>query len=261
MLIDVTDDEHAMVRVHKLSKRFGGTQVLHDVSLTVRRGAVVCIIGPSGSGKTTLIRCINNLESPDAGLVLVDSKVVGFRVEENELHVSNRRELSDVLSDIGFVFQSFNLFPNMTARENIMLGPRRVKKVAKDEAGALADRLLAQVGLQGKGSRYPAQLSGGEQQRVSIARALAMEPKLILFDEPTSALDPEVSGDVLGVMRGLARGGMTMVIVTHEIMFAREVADEIVFMADGRIVEVGPPGELLALPREERTKAFLARVL
>jgi polar amino acid transport system ATP-binding protein len=250
-----------MVVLHRVRKRYNGVEVLREVSLVVDSGSVVCIVGPSGAGKTTLLRCINHLERPDSGVVLVDSQMVGYRFAGGEVREADSKDLCRVRGQIGMVFQRFNLFPHMTALQNVMCGPLRVKKCKKDEAKLIARGLLAQVGLAGKEDRYPVQLSGGEQQRVAIARALAMEPKLMLFDEPTSALDPETVGEVLAVMHDLARAGMTMVIVTHEIGFAREAADEMVFMDDGVIVETGRPAELIAGAREVRTRDFLASVL
>jgi polar amino acid transport system ATP-binding protein len=250
-----------MLSVQHVHKRFGPTEVLHDVSLEVGTGKVVCLIGPSGAGKSTLLRCINHLERPDRGHVLVAGQLVGYRRSGHKLYEVKESEICASRARIGMVFQSFNLFPHMTAVENIALSPVVVGKRDRASAKALAVSLLERVGLAAKGGRYPSELSGGEQQRVAIARALAMDPKLVLFDEPTSALDPELVGDVLAVMAGLARDGMTMVVATHEIQFAREVADEVVFMAGGRIVEVGHPKDILVSPREERTQAFLRRIL
>jgi len=251
----------ALVRIVDVHKSFGSLEVLRGVSLDVQRGEVVCVIGPSGSGKTTLVRCINHLERIDAGRIYVDGTLVGYReragrlVEESDAIVSRRRQ------DIGMVFQRFNLFPHLTALENITIGPVRVQRRAKAEAEAEALQLLARVGLADKINTYPSQLSGGQQQRVAIARALAMRPAVLLFDEPTSALDPETVGEVLDVMRELAQGGMTMIVVTHEMGFAREVADRVVMMDDGVIVEEGPADALFSNPAQERTKAFLRAIL
>lgn len=250
-----------MVVARSLSKHFGPTQVLKDVSLEVDLGKVVCIIGPSGAGKSTFLRCINHLEKPDAGFVMVDSQLVGYRRVGNSLHEVNPRELCTMRASIGMVFQRFNLFQHMSALENVSRAPRLVRKLSTGESRSRAMAMLERVGLAGKENRHPSQLSGGEQQRVAIARALAMEPKVMLFDEATSALDPELVGEVLAVMRRLAQDGMTMLVVTHEIGFAREVADEVVFMDGGMIVERGSPAEILWAPSHMRTKNFLARVL
>ena len=222
---------------------------------------VVCILGPSGSGKSTFLRCINHLEKIDAGRLWVDGELVGYRQSGARLYELRESEVARERSQIGMVFQRFNLFAHMTALENVIEAPIRVKKVPRDEAVKRAKALLDRVGLADKLETYPSQLSGGQQQRVAIARALAMQPKLMLFDEPTSALDPELVGDVLDVMRRLAKDGMTMVVVTHEIGFAREVGDTVVFMDDGVVVETGNPREVFANPRQERTRAFLAKVL
>jgi polar amino acid transport system ATP-binding protein len=247
--------------VQGLHKRYGSVEVLHDVALDVAQGQVACLIGPSGAGKSTLLRCINHLERPERGRVSVSGDLVGYRRVGSALHEMNEAQICDARTRIGMVFQQFNLFPHMTALQNICLAPvvasHRDRKLVK----ASAMELLGRVGLEHKAGRYPAQLSGGEQQRVAIARALAMEPMLVLFDEPTSALDPELVGEVLSVMTDLARSGMTMVVATHEMQFAREVANQVVFMDEGRIVEQGPPSELFTSPREERTRAFLSRVL
>jgi polar amino acid transport system ATP-binding protein len=222
---------------------------------------VLCLIGPSGSGKTTFLRCINHLEQITAGRLYVDGTLVGYAERNGRLHELHPREAARQRRDIGMVFQHFNLFPHMTALQNVIEAPTRVKRQDKERAVAAARRLLDQVGLADKERSYPAQLSGGQQQRVAIARALAMEPKLMLFDEPTSALDPELVGEVLDVMKQLAQGGMTMIVVTHEMGFAREVGDQLVFMDGGVVVESGAPREVLANPRHERTKAFLSKVL
>jgi polar amino acid transport system ATP-binding protein len=250
-----------MVRANGVHKNFGALTVLKGIDLTVQRGEVMCLVGPSGSGKTTFLRCINHLERVNAGRLYVDGVLVGYEERGNKLHELHPREAAKQRRDIGMVFQHFNLFPHMTALENITEAPIRVKKQPKDKAVANAKRLLDQVGLGEKAKAYPAQLSGGQQQRIAIARALAMDPKLMLFDEPTSALDPELVGEVLDVMKELARGGMTMVVVTHEMGFAREVADQLVFMDDGAVVEMGAPLDVLNSPRELRTKAFLSKVL
>jgi polar amino acid transport system ATP-binding protein len=250
-----------MVLSRGVHKRFGRTEVLKGIDLEVPRGTVCCVIGPSGSGKSTFLRCINHLEKIEAGRLSVDGQLVGYAEHNGRLHELREREVARRRRDIGMVFQHFNLFPHLTARENIMEAPIRVRRTPRDETRHLADQLLARVGLAGRADSYPAQLSGGQQQRVAIARALAMGPKLMLFDEPTSALDPELVGEVLEVMKGLAKDGMTMIVVTHEMGFAREVGDMMVFMDDGVIVEAGPPRDLLARPQQERTRAFLSRVL
>jgi polar amino acid transport system ATP-binding protein len=250
-----------MVNAIEVHKSFGALDVLKGITLSVQPGEVMCLVGPSGSGKTTFLRCINHLEQVTAGRLYVDGVLVGYEERGDKLHELHPREAARQRRDIGMVFQHFNLFPHMTALENIIEAPTRVKKRPKEEAIATARRLLAQVGLDGKEKAYPAQLSGGQQQRVAIARALAMEPKLMLFDEPTSALDPELVGEVLDAMKQLAQAGMTMVVVTHEMGFAREVADQLVFMDAGVVVESGPPRDVLANPQHTRTKAFLSKVL
>ncbi|MGY6021634.1 amino acid ABC transporter ATP-binding protein [Streptomyces spinosirectus] len=250
-----------MVRAEGVRKRFGKLEVLKGIDLTVELGQVCCLLGPSGSGKSTFLRCINHLEKVDGGRLTVDGDLVGYRQHGTKLHELREREVAQRRRNIGMVFQRFNLFPHMTALENITEAPVKVGTVAKNEARDLARQLLAQVGLADRGHHYPAQLSGGQQQRVAIARALAMKPKLMLFDEPTSALDPELVGDVLDVMRRLAADGMTMVVVTHEIGFAREVGDTAVFMDEGVVVEAGHPGQVLVEPTQERTRAFLSKVL
>ncbi|MBF6475832.1 amino acid ABC transporter ATP-binding protein [Nocardia abscessus] len=250
-----------MIVADRVCKNFGALQVLKGVSLEVGRGEVMCLIGPSGSGKSTFLRCINHLEQVNAGRLYVDGEIVGYRQKSGKLYEMHPREAAKQRREIGMVFQHFNLFPHRTALENIIEAPTQVKKVRKADALTRARELLDRVGLADKANAYPAQLSGGQQQRVAIARALAMDPKLMLFDEPTSALDPELVGEVLTVMRELARSGMTMVVVTHEMGFAREVADQLVFMDAGVVVEAGPPRELLADPRHDRTKAFLSRLL
>jgi polar amino acid transport system ATP-binding protein len=250
-----------MVLSEGVHKRFGTLEVLKGIDLEVGRGDVMCLLGPSGSGKSTFLRCINHLEKINSGRLSVDGELVGYREAVGKLHELPDDEVSRKRSAIGMVFQQFNLFPHMTALENVTLAPIRVSGVARREARERAVELMARVGLSDKLDVYPVALSGGQQQRVAIARALAMEPKLMLFDEPTSALDPELVGDVLDAMRQLANDGMTMIVVTHEIGFAREVADTVVFMDDGVVVESGPPAEVLGNPQHERTKAFLRKVL
>ncbi|MFZ5753130.1 MAG: amino acid ABC transporter ATP-binding protein [Bacillota bacterium] len=240
-----------MISVRNLSKRFGSLQVLRDVSLEVAPGEVVVIIGPSGSGKSTLLRSLNYLEKPEAGEIIINGERLG----------QNPRDVIRMRSQIGMVFQRFNLFPHMTALENVIEGPVTVKKVPKEEALAKGKTLLEKVGLGDKLTSRPSQLSGGQQQRVAIARALAMEPLIMLFDEPTSALDPELVGEVLAVMKDLAKEGMTMVVVTHEMGFAREVADRVLFMDEGRIIEEGKPEGIFSNPQNERTRAFLSKIL
>ena len=250
-----------MVDADRVSKSFGSNQVLKSISLSVKRGEVMCLVGPSGSGKSTFLRCINHLETVDAGRLRVDGTLVGYREKGDKLHEMRPQEAALQRRDIGMVFQRFNLFPHMTALGNVIEAPIRVKKVPKAQAVSRAKELLARVGLADKADAYPAHLSGGQQQRVAIARALAMEPKLMLFDEPTSALDPELVGEVLDVMKGLAKSGMTMIVVTHEMGFAREVADSLVFMDGGVVVEAGDPREVLSNPQHARTRAFLSKVL
>jgi polar amino acid transport system ATP-binding protein len=251
----------AMVKAEAVCKRFGRLEVLKGIDLEVQPGQVMCILGPSGSGKTTFIRCINHLEKIDAGRLWVDGELVGYRQIGDKLHELHDRDVARKRTQIGMVFQRFNLFGHMTALGNVVEAPIRVRKMAKADAVDRGKVLLNRVGLSDKHDVYPSQLSGGQQQRVAIARALAMEPKLMLFDEPTSALDPELVGEVLDVMRTLAREGMTMVVVTHEIGFAREVGDVAVFMDGGVVVESGDPKQVLVNPREERTKSFLSKVL
>ena len=253
--------EEPIIRIESVSKSFGPLEVLHDVDLDVYPREVVCIIGPSGSGKSTLLRCVNHLERPDAGIVRLEGRIVGLRESRGVLTELAPAELARQRTEIGMVFQNFNLFGHMTVLENIIEAPTQVLNTPRAEAQTHARQLLEWVRLEGKESTYPRQLSGGQQQRAAIARALAMRPKVMLFDEPTSALDPETVGEVLSVMRRLASEGLTMLVVTHEIDFAREVADRVVFMDNGRIVEAGTPQEVLDNPREERTRRFLARVL
>ncbi|MFG6195385.1 amino acid ABC transporter ATP-binding protein [Nonomuraea sp. JJY05] len=242
-------------------KSFGKVEVLKGIDLTVHAGQVVCLLGPSGSGKSTFLRCVNHLERLDAGEIWVDGHLVGYRRSGGKKYEMRPREVADQRRDIGMVFQRFNLFPHRTALENVMEAPTHVLGRPREAVRQEALDLLRRVGLEERAGHHPAQLSGGQQQRVAIARALAMKPKLMLFDEPTSALDPELVGEVLDVMKDLAGAGMTMVVVTHEIGFAREVADQVVFMDDGLVVEAGPAAELIARPRHERTRAFLAKVL
>jgi polar amino acid transport system ATP-binding protein len=250
-----------MVKAEQVCKSFGALQVLKGITLEVDKGQVLVMVGPSGSGKSTFLRCINHLEQVNAGRLYVDGDLIGYRDRGTKLHEMSPRDAAKQRRDIGMVFQHFNLFPHRTALENIIEAPIHVKRVKKDDAIARGKDLLNQVGLLEKADAYPAQLSGGQAQRVAIARALAMNPKLMLFDEPTSALDPELVGEVLEVMKKLASEGMTMVVVTHEMGFAREVANQLVFMDGGVVVENGPPREVLANPKEERTKAFLSKVL
>jgi polar amino acid transport system ATP-binding protein len=250
-----------MVVAERVCKNFGALKVLKGVTLTVERGQVLCIVGPSGSGKSTFLRCINHLESVSAGRLYVDGELVGYRERGGKLHEVPTREAARQRRGVGMVFQHFNLFPHRTALGNIIEAPVHVKKTKKSVAHQRARDLLEKVGLSEKAGAYPAQLSGGQQQRVAIARALAMDPKIMLFDEPTSALDPELVGDVLDVMRDLARAGMTMLVVTHEMGFAREVADQLVFMDDGVVVESGKPRDVLSNPKHERTQEFLSKLL
>ncbi len=249
-----------MVRAESIRKSYGNLEVLKGVDLQVDTGEVVCLIGPSGSGKSTFLRCINHLETIDAGRIWVDGEVVGYRQRGNKLHELSDREVCRRRTKIGMVFQHFNLFPHMTVLENLIEAPRRALKEPRATVTERALSMLAQVGLADKSHAYPRQLSGGQQQRVAIARALCMQPKLMLFDEPTSALDPELVGDVLNVMRQLAESGMTMIVVTHEMGFAREVADRVVFFDAGRVVETGPARQVITEPQHPRTQAFLAAV-
>ena len=250
-----------LVQVEGIYKKFSTNWVLKNVYLEVAAGEVVGIIGPSGSGKSTLLRCINHLETIDAGRLLVDGQLIGYRQQGDKLFELSAKEATRQRREIGMVFQKFNLFSHLTALENVIEAPIRVLSKSKDEAVAEAVDLLNQVGLGEKLDSYPSQLSGGQQQRVAIARALAMKPKLMLFDEPTSALDPELVGEVLSVIRNLAEDGMTLVIVTHEIGFAKEVADRVIFMDEGQIVETGSPDQILTNPKEQRTRDFISKVL
>ncbi len=250
-----------MVEIDHVWKRFGTQIVLRDVNLTVERNQIVCIIGPSGSGKSTLLRCINHLEKINSGDLLVDGERVGYeQLADGQLRELPNREISTRRKHIGMVFQRFNLFPHLSIEQNVMEGPVQVSATGRSEAKRAAHALLARVGLEDKAQSYPSRLSGGQQQRVAIARALAMEPKLMLFDEPTSALDPELVGEVLSVMKDLAGGGMTMIVVTHEMGFAAELADKVVFMDHGMILEEGPPEQVFGAPRHPRTIEFLTRV-
>ena len=256
----------AMIEARGVHKFFGDLHVLRGVDLTVERGEVCVLLGPSGSGKSTLLRCVNELEQISAGRMLVDGELMGLRETTNRsgatvLHRRSDKDVARQRSQIGMVFQRFNLFPHMTALQNVMEAPRQVHGLSRREAHQRAEKELARVGLSDRMDHYPGELSGGQQQRVAIARALAMDPQLMLFDEPTSALDPELVGEVLGVMQELAASGMTMVVVTHEIGFAREVADQVVFMDDGEIVERGAPSDVIDHPQHQRTKEFFAKVL
>ncbi len=259
--VSMPSEGEPMCRVVDVRKCFGSQEILRGVSLEVKTGEVVCILGPSGSGKTTLLRCINHLEKIDSGQVWVAGRLVGYREHKGRLHELPENEIALRRADIGMVFQKFNLFAHMTVLENLALAPVLVRRQKRGIVEARAKELLERVGLAGKGDSYPSQLSGGQQQRVAIARALAMEPKLLLFDEPTSALDPELVSEVLNVMKQLAGDGYTMIVVTHEIGFAREAADSIVFMDDGVVVEQGSPHEVIFNPKQERTQGFLSKVL
>jgi polar amino acid transport system ATP-binding protein len=250
----------AMVQIHALNKSFGPVHVLKNIDLDIEAGKVTCIIGPSGSGKSTMLRCINRLETPNSGTISVDGEIIGYAREGVNLRELSTSRIAAQRARMGMVFQRFNLFPHLTALQNVMEAPVQVKGVPKQQAQAEALKLLEQVGLGHKAQSYPSELSGGQMQRVAIARALAMKPELILFDEPTSALDPELVGEVLDVMQQLAKTGITMIVVTHEISFAREIGDHLVFMADGQIVETGKPREMLANPQHPRTKDFLSRI-
>jgi polar amino acid transport system ATP-binding protein len=250
-----------MVKAHGVRKHFGPLQVLKGISLDVAPKEVLCLIGPSGSGKSTFLRCVNHLEKIDGGRLYVDGELVGYRQKDGKVYELNESQVARKRAEIGMVFQRFNLFPHMTALGNVVEAPIRVKGIRKREAQKRGRELLQRVGLEDKVDEYPARLSGGQQQRVAIARALAMEPKLMLFDEVTSALDPELVKEVLDVMRALAREGMTMIVVTHEMVFARDVGDRVVFMDDGVIVEEGPAKDVIENPKEERTKRFLGLVL
>ncbi|MEO3854971.1 amino acid ABC transporter ATP-binding protein [Acrocarpospora sp. B8E8] len=257
----VTARDEPLVRLTGVRKRFGDHQVLHGVDLEVARGEVLCLIGASGSGKSTLLRCVNHLERPNAGRVYVGGELIGYEERGGRLHELHERRIRAQRARIGMVFQHFNLFPHLTVLENVIEAPIRVNRQPREPATRAARALLDRVGLGDKVNAYPRSLSGGQQQRVAIARGLAMRPELMLFDEPTSALDPELVGEVLDVMRDLAAGGMTMIVVTHEMGFAREVATRVAFMDGGRILEQGTPRQVLADPRHERTRSFLSKVL
>jgi polar amino acid transport system ATP-binding protein len=257
----MTDTSPALVRAINVHKSFGRLEVLKGINLEVETGQVVCLLGPSGGGKSTFLRCINHLERIDHGQIWVEDTPIGYRFANNKFYEIREREAALQRVPIGMVFQRFNLFSNRTALENVAEGPMQVLGLPREQARERASQLLDRVGLSNYGDRYPAQLSGGQQQRVAIARSLAMKPKLMLFDEPTSALDPELVGEVLSVMRDLATEGMTMIVVTHEVGFAREVADKAVFMFDGILVEEGSPKEVFANPQHQRTKQFLSNVL
>ncbi|GAA2715041.1 amino acid ABC transporter ATP-binding protein [Actinoplanes palleronii] len=250
-----------VLEIHGVHKSFGTLDVLRGIDLTAQAGTVTVILGPSGSGKSTLLRSINHLEKVDRGRVRLDGELIGYRQAGGKLHELGERHILEQRARIGFVFQNFNLFPHLTALENVAEAPIAALKKPKTQVYDHARELLARVGLADKTDVYPRQLSGGQQQRVAIARALALEPRLILFDEPTSALDPELVGEVLDVLRDLAAAGTTMIVVTHEIGFAREAADTVIFMDEGRIVEQGPPAQVLDHPRHERTQSFLSKVL
>ena len=254
-------DATPMVKAEQVYKSFGALDVLKGIDLEVARGEVMCLIGASGSGKSTFLRLINHLEKLDAGRLSVDGELVGYREQGNKLYELKDKEICSQRAQIGMVFQRFNLFPHLSVRDNITIGPVKVKGQSVANARDRAAALLERVGLSEKIDAFPSQLSGGQQQRVAIARALAMDPKLMLFDEPTSALDPELVGEVLDVMRKLADEGMTMVVVTHEMGFAREVGDSLIFMDDGQIMEKGNPREILANPQNERLRSFLSKVL
>ena len=257
----MSNPEQPMVVAESVRKRFGATEVLSGVNAVVPRGKVFCLVGSSGSGKSTFLRCINHLESIDKGRLLVDGDYVGYEQKGDELHELSERALAARRAEIGMVFQRFNLFPHLTALQNITRVPVMLKRMTKKEAHEAAMQLLERVGLANRADHYPAELSGGQQQRVAIARSLAMDPEIMLFDEPTSALDPEKVGEVLAVMKDLAKKGMTMVVVTHEMGFAREVSDSLIFMDDGYVVERGDAREVLSNPQERRTQAFLEMVL
>lgn len=250
-----------MIKVENVGKSFGDLQVLKNINLNIEKGEVVCIIGPSGSGKSTLLRCLNHLERITCGRVYIEGELIDEREHgKDQLKVSHKK-ISEICTKLGMVFQRFNLFPHLTVLQNVTIAPIHVKKVPKDEAEHLGKELLRKVGLEDKMNEYPSRLSGGQQQRVAIARALAMKPDIMLFDEPTSALDPELVGEVLEVMKDLAKEGMTMMVVTHEMSFAREVASRVIFMDKGEIIEQGTPEEIFTNPKHERTKSFLHKIL
>lgn len=252
---------NVVVEACSVSKHFGNHQVLKNISLSVQDGEVACLIGPSGAGKSTFLRCINRLETPDEGMLFVAGQPIGYELRDGKYHELDEVRLARQRAGIGMVFQRFNLFSHMTVIQNIVEAPVVLRLAGREEAHAQARQLLAAIGLSDKENHYPAQLSGGQQQRVAIVRALAMKPRVLLFDEPTSALDPELVGEVLAVMKKLAKDGMTMIVVTHEIGFAREVADTVHFMVEGEVIESGPAKALLSTPREERTRVFLSRVM
>ena len=249
----------SMIRGEHIYKSFGDLEVLKDINFEIDQSEVVCVIGPSGSGKSTLLRCMNHLERITSGKVFIDGEMVDYRGEDKDLMKIDHRKVTKLCMELGMVFQRFNLFPHLTALGNVTLASVEVRKTAKAEAAEKGKALLEKVGLADKANEYPSRLSGGQQQRVAIARALAMEPKIMLFDEPTSALDPELVGEVLEVMKDLAKSGMTMMVVTHEMNFAREVADRVIFMDEGRIVEEGSPKQIFGSPKEARTRAFLSK--
>lgn len=249
-----------LLTIRDLRKSFGPVEVLKGIDLDCAKGEVTCIIGPSGSGKSTVLRCVNHLEKPDSGSIVLQGESLGYETHKGRMIERAPSEIAEQRQRVGMVFQRFNLFPHLTAAENICLGPVKVKGVGRRAASARAQELLGRVGLADRGDAYPRELSGGQQQRVAIARALAMDPALLLFDEPTSALDPELVGDVLAVMTDIAQQGMTMIVVTHELQFAREVATNVVFVDEGRIVESGDPRQVLEAPTHERTKSFISRV-
>lgn len=250
-----------MIKIEHVYKSFGKLEVLHDINLQVNKGEVVCIIGPSGSGKSTLLRCLNHLERITLGCVTIDGEVLDNLTKEGKRNIISPKRVSEICAELGMVFQRFNLFPHMTVLQNVIEAPITVKKMSKNDATEIALELLKKVGLEDKNDEYPSRLSGGQQQRVAIARALAMQPKIMLFDEPTSALDPELVGEVLEVMKQLARDGMTMIVVTHEMSFAREVAKRVIFMDKGEILEDASPKEIFTNAKQERTRAFLQRIL
>ena len=250
-----------MIKMENVCKSFGKLEVLKDINFEVTAGEVVCVIGPSGSGKTTLIRCLNHLERITSGKVYIDEELVDARIKGKDQLKVSQKKVSEICTRLGMVFQRFNLFPHLTVIQNVMQAPLLVKKTPKDEAEQYAMELLQKVGLEDKKDEFPSRLSGGQQQRVAIARALAMKPEIMLFDEPTSALDPELVGEVLEVMKALAKEGMTMIVVTHEMGFAKEVGSRVVFMDQGAIIEEGLPADIFSAPQHERTKAFLNKIL
>lgn len=250
-----------MILMENIHKAFGELKVLEGIDLSVSRGEVVCVIGPSGSGKSTLLRCINHLERITTGKISIDGEIMDERLNNHDIHKVQQKKVLSLCAEVGMVFQSFNLFPHMTALENIIEAPIHVKKTPREQAINEAKELLNKVGLEDKTNEFPSRLSGGQQQRVAIARALAMKPKVMLFDEPTSALDPELVGEVLEVMKELARDHMTMIVVTHEMGFARDVASRVIFMDEGCIIEESTPEEMFTNPKQERTRAFLSRII